>query len=69
MAGYHCIWMCWIICLHIVACILKWMHDVQSPKKMGNRGTRFLRKVCEREEGLKEIKKKVFISTQSNSFG
>ena len=28
MAGYHCIWMCWIIWLHMVAYILKWMHDV-----------------------------------------
>ena len=23
-----CIWICWIIWLYIVACILKWMHDV-----------------------------------------
>ena len=29
--------------------------DTQSPKKMGNRGTRFLRKVCECEEGLTQI--------------
>ena len=28
---------------------------VQSPKKMGNQGTRFLRKVCESEEGRDEI--------------
>ena len=40
-----------------------------NPKKMGNRGTRFLRKVCESEEGWDETPIFYLISSKSNSFG
>ena len=41
----------------------------QSPKKMGNRGTRFLRKVCESEEGWDKTPIFYLISSKSNIFG
>ena len=39
-----------------------------SPRRMGNRGTRFLRKVCESEEGWDEIPYIYLLSEQFNSF-
>ena len=42
---------------------------VQGTKKMGNQGTRFLRKVCESEEGWDETPIFYLISSKFKSFG